>query len=138
MLFNSHIFIFVFLPLTLLFYYTCLKFNWQKAAKVVLVIASLVFYAFWKVSYLPILFGSITLNFIFGRVLDRFKSPRLLAFFILLNVSFLIYFKYTLFFIHVLNGFHLNLISPAIILPLGISFLTFHQISFLVDRYRGL
>lgn len=70
MLFNSFVFIFVFLPLTLIGYFTLNHFKKYDLAKVLLIIASLYFYAFFNWSYLPIIANSIIINYLIGSYLQ--------------------------------------------------------------------
>lgn len=149
MLFNSFEFIFVFLPITLLLYYTLNKFNYFKGAKVVLVVASLYFYAFFNLSYLPIILSSIVINYLVGYRLSRLqyskKAPTrrnyqrviLLIIGIVFNLGLLGYFKYTDFFIENVNViFGTSYLLKNILLPLGISFFTFQQLAFVIDTYK--
>ena len=103
-----------------------------------LVSASLFFYAWWNPHYLIIIVGSILFNFgLTNLVFNKYKSKALLAFGIGINLSLLIYFKYTNFIVS-----ELETISKAtfdidqIVLPLAISFFTFQQIAYLVDAYK--
>jgi D-alanyl-lipoteichoic acid acyltransferase DltB (MBOAT superfamily) len=138
MLFNSFVFIFAFLPVTLLGYLvigTCRR----ELAAAWLTVASLAFYAWWDPRYLPLLLASALVNFWFGRALAAQPGNKLL---ISMGVSFnlllLAYFKYFNFIINnvqALSGFQLEV--HRIILPLGISFFTFTQIAFLLDAFRG-
>jgi len=147
MLFNSYIFILAFLPLTLLGYFMLNRYGYYKAALYELVIMSILFYAYNNVKYVWILIISILINWIFAGVLNRIgnnhsntggiKNKVVLALGILLNAGSIFYFKYMDFFIENFN----KLISvdfelKKVVLPLGISFFTFQQISFLVDSYR--
>lgn len=147
MLFNSYEFIFLFLPITLGIYFWLNKKRLTQASKAWMVFASLFFYSWWNVIYLPIMLGSILFNFAVGSTIThingtqsskkRFSSKTMLIFGISANVLLLAYFKYMDFFILNLNsvvGTHLDLIH--IVLPLGISFFTFTQIAYLVDAYR--
>lgn len=138
MLFNSYEFIFMFLPITVLIYFINTKFHYTKLATTTLVISSCVFYAYWDLKYLPLLLCSIIFNYIIGMTIEKTRSKQLLQFGIIVNLSLLVYFKYSSFFIKALNdGIGTTLLIPEIILPLGISFFTFTQIAFLVDAYRG-
>lgn len=109
-----------------------------------MVAASLFFYSWWNVLYLPLILGSILFNFILGTSLSRGENtkgiPRktILITGIVANILLLGYFKYMDFFIsnaNVVLGSHWELMH--IILPLGISFFTFTQIAYLVDAYRN-
>ena len=139
MLFNSYIFIFIFLPAALLGYFTLNHFRFYRAGKLFLVGMSFWFYAYFRLSYLWILLCSIALNYIFHLLLLRRQHTRLIAFCgILTNVAVLFYFKYTDFLLENINLLLHTRISPTgILLPLGISFFTFQQIAFLADTAKG-
>jgi alginate O-acetyltransferase complex protein AlgI len=140
MLFNSYVFVLLFLPLALAVFHYLLKYATRETAILWLVIASLFFYGYWNVNYLLLLAGSILVNYFLGKQISnsngRFSRKAALLFGISLNLMTLGYFKYANFFVHTINSafdtsFHLE----AIILPLAISFFTFQQIAFLVDAY---
>lgn len=144
MLFNSPVFIFLFLPLVLL------GFHWlgrhgREPALAWLVLASLFFYGWWNPAYLGLIVGSMLFNFSFGNGVDRLRRAgrarvaRLaLATGIAANLAVLGYFKYFNFFVDTANVvFDAGFNFETIILPLAISFFTFQQITFLVDAYRG-
>ncbi len=144
MLFNSYEFIFFFLPLTFLLYFFLLRQKLATGAKGFLVFASLFFYSWWNIAYLPLILGSMLFNYIVGNSLNenlrrlRVHKKSLLAFGISVNVLLLGYYKYADFFLENLNalaGTSLTLLHLA--LPLAISFFTFQQIAYLVDSYRG-
>ncbi len=103
--------------------------------------ASLLFYGYWDVRYVPLLLISIFVNFFVGSSFDaKVKTNRQasLLFGICFNIVLLSYFKYADFFLTNYNGLfnsHLPLLHVA--LPLGISFFTFTQIAYLVDAYKG-
>jgi len=142
MLFNSYIFILVFLPLTIILYYLSRKFYGRELSFVVLVAASFFYYGYWKASYLIILFFSIIFNYYIGIYLSKIHKTkykkRILTLSITLNLLLLGYYKYTNFFLDNLSFLLGNEYSTlAIILPIGISFFTFQQIAYLVDAYRG-
>lgn len=138
MLFNSYIFVFLFLPLCLLFYFLCN--NWKKyeLGKVFLTCMSLWFYAYFNISYLPIIVGSILVNYLLYRIMEKAVKRKIVVFSgIIINLSVLFYFKYFDFFIENINGlFGTDFLLRNVLLPLGISFFTFQQIGFLVDAYR--
>jgi alginate O-acetyltransferase complex protein AlgI len=142
-LFNSAFFIFVFLPITLIGFFLLGARGWHRIAITWLVLASCVFYGWFKAEYLILLAALIAFNFLYGIKLSRDhrrgRSSRVaLAFGITVNLAVLAYYKYTNFFIdnaNVLLGTHFVL--QNIILPLGISFFTFQKIAYLVDSYRG-
>ena len=147
MLFNSFEFILFFLPLTVVVYFLLLRRHLTIAARSWLLFASLCFYSWWNVRYLPLILGSILFNYTVGGLLAEYdagvkrgvskKSIFLCG--ILANMALLCWFKYMDFFIGTTNGLlgtHLPLLK--IVLPLGISFFTITQIAFLVDAYEGL
>lgn len=141
MLFNSYIFIIGFLPITLILYYLSAKKFGSQCARIVLILASLFFYSWWDVRNLPILLGSILVNYVLaGRILHSEGKSRKawLILGILFDLGLLGYFKYSAFAVETVNGvFHTGFAVPQIVLPLGISFFTFTQIACLVDSYRG-
>ena len=142
MLFNSHEFIFLFLPITLVLFFAFGAVSNQLAA-LWLFAASLLFYAWWNPIYVGLLLASVGVNFLLGTRISRgvhgvSGAKILLIIGIAVNLALLAYFKYANFFVDNLNavaGIHLEL--QKIVLPLGISFFTFTQIAFLVDAYRG-
>ncbi|PWA11837.1 membrane-bound O-acyltransferase family protein [Pueribacillus theae] len=139
MLFNSFEFIFVFLPITFLIYFIFAKFKWFTAAKVVIVAASIFFYAYWDYRYVLLLFFSIAFNFAVGKLLSRKPNKKILIFGIAVNLGLLGYYKYVDFFLENVNRlFGTSVPLLEVILPLAISFFTFQQIGFLVDSNRGL
>jgi alginate O-acetyltransferase complex protein AlgI len=147
MLFNSYEFIFFFLPITFGIYFWLNKKRLTQVSKAWLVFASLFFYSWWNIIYLPLILGSILFNFAVGSTITKMgseKSPKkgfsrkaLLTFGIVSNIALLAYYKYMDFFISNANtvlGTNWDLMH--IVLPLGISFFTFTQIAYLVDAYR--
>lgn len=141
MLFNSYIFIFAFLPMTLLVYFYLNTKRLIQAGIAFLVFASLFFYSWWNIIYLPLILASMLFNFVVGKYLTNTKillnKQRLLWVGVISNILLLGYFKYTDFFLdnfNILAGTHIPL--PHIVLPLGISFFTFTQIAYLVDCYK--
>lgn len=142
MLFNSYEFIFIFLPITLILYFWLNKYRKNKLAKTWLVIASLYFYSYFDRMYLILIGISIGVNFIVGRSLSDDKTNilerrLLLIFGVVFNLGILGYFKYYDFFIsniNILFGTHIGLLH--VMLPLGISFFTFQQLSFVIDMYK--
>jgi len=147
MLFNSYEFIFLFLPVTLIGYYLLNRARLTLASNAWLLFASLFFYCWWDLRYLPLLLGSILFNYTIGNLIVDYDTNRknvisrksifitgLVGNLVLLGV-----FKYTDFMIGNLNalaGTRFELLK--IVLPLGISFFTITQIAFLVDCYEGL
>lgn len=144
MLFNSHEFIFIFLPFTFFIYFYLLNQRLVTGAKGFLVFASLFFYSWWNITYLPLILSSMLFNYVIGNSLnENFKKVKvskktLLTFGILVNISLLAYFKYTDFFIENFNlAFDGSVPLIHLALPLAISFFTFQQIAYLVDSYRN-
>lgn len=144
MLFNSYVFIFLFLPLTLMVYFASAALG-RRVRLAVLLIASTIFYGWWDVRFLSLLLLSILCNYAIGQALSAaaregraHQSKILLTAGVTLNLGVLAVFKYMNFFIQnfdLLTGTHHEL--AQIILPLGISFFTFEQIGYLVDIKRG-
>lgn len=141
MLFNSFEFIFVFLPIVLLAYFSLNRLNLHQWAKGVLVLASLYFYAFFNTSYLPIIVSSILVNYgvaVGMRKWDGVTKKVLFGIGLLFNLGMLGYFKYTDFMIENVNAlFNTSYTLKNILLPLGISFFTFQQLAFVVDTYKN-
>lgn len=143
MLFNSYFFIFLFLPLALAGYYVLNYVNLHRAATVFLIGMSLWFYGYFNISYLPIICGSIIANFLLAKGMERLSEnpparKGILIVGICANTAVIFYFKYFNFFLENINVlFKASFPLKNILLPLGISFFTFQQISFLVDSYRG-
>lgn len=152
MLFNSYIFIFIFLPLTLLGWYLLNHFKAYEPAKLYLAGMSLWFYGYFNRYYLAIIVLSVIGNYLLSFLLEIFhqkvsnkksfskKMVLRAGLFtgILLNLGLLFYFKYYDFFFENINFvFHTNFTLKHILLPLGISFFTFQQLSFIIDRFTG-
>jgi D-alanyl-lipoteichoic acid acyltransferase DltB (MBOAT superfamily) len=140
MLFNSYLFIFVFLPATLIVYASLGRLA-PRAATGFLAAASLFFYGWWNPAYLWLLCLSIAFNYGVGLAIarsDGVQRSRLLILGIAGDLLVLFYFKYFNFLLGTLAGI-LALPAPSseIVLPIGISFFTFTQIAFLVDTARG-
>ncbi len=139
MVFSSLIFLFMFLPITLIIYYICPR----KFKNLVILIMSLIFYAWGEPIYIFLMIGSILIDYIGGLMIEANKedSEKRTAIFItviVLNLSFLFFFKYYGFLIDNINGiFGVNLQIRNLPLPLGISFYTFQLISYVADVYMG-
>lgn len=141
MLFNSYIFIFLFFPLTLIGYYGLNYAGKYKASLAFLVGMSMWFYGYNNVNYLLILIVSIVINYGIVMAINsvRISSVRKLCLLagVFLNIGILFYFKYYDFFIENINSvLKTDLPLLRLILPLGISFYTFQQLSYVVDCYR--
>lgn len=142
MLFNSYIFVFLFFPLALAGYYTLNHFQLYRASSIFLTGMSLWFYGYFNPSYLLIICGSIAVNYLISQMMIRSGQEYLRRFSLILgicgNVAVIFYFKYFNFFLENVNSvFGKSFELRNIVLPLGISFFTFQQISYLVDSYRG-
>lgn len=143
MLFNSFVYILLFLPFVFGAYFLISKYTNYTMAKVFLVFASLFFYGYWKPVYLYLLLSSIIINYLIASFIQRQRSRTIsqwgLIFGIIFNIALLAYFKYANFFIDNVNAaVDTHIMLKKIILPLGISFFTFTQIAFLVGNHRGL
>jgi alginate O-acetyltransferase complex protein AlgI len=143
MVFSSNLFLFLFLPVTLALYYLIKNHRWQNS---VLVFMSVLFYAWGAPHFLVIFFISLFVNYFLVQAMEKNSKQNirkvLLFIAVAFNLSILLYFKYTNFLVLELGHF-LTVIgfptfgSPGIILPIGISFFTFHKISYAVDVYRN-
>jgi len=144
LLFNSYQFIFLFLPITFFIYFYLNKKHLTEASKAFMVLASLFFYSWWNIKYLPLILISMLINYSVGRELStpkrlkKISKKKLLTFGIVFNLALLGYYKYMDFFISNVNFLlHSNIKLLHLALPLAISFFTFQQIAYLVDSYRG-
>lgn len=137
MLFNSYIFIFVFLPVMLLLWFGLNHLKKFRTAQIILIIMSLWFYGYGNYWYILLIVSSILLNWLFSRYMDF--APKVLGIAgIICDLAILFYFKYCNFFIDNINFiFHTKWEMQKIVLPLGISFYTFQQISYMADRMKG-
>lgn len=144
MLFNSHIFLFLYLPLTAIVFFRLGAYSHRLAAAW-LAAASLFFYGYWNPAYVGLLLGSIFFNYGIGFALAREsdagnarRKNLILALGVGADLTLLGYYKYANFFLDTAN----RLLEAGwgmqdILLPLGISFFTFTQIAFLVDAWSG-
>jgi D-alanyl-lipoteichoic acid acyltransferase DltB (MBOAT superfamily) len=145
MLFNSNEFILAFLPVTLAGFFGLGMISRTAALRWV-IFASLVFYALWRPLNVLIIAPSILINYILARSLQRlatderrYRAARLLLLLgIAFNIAFLGYFKYADFGVSTVNDiFGTSLVLTHVVLPLGISFITFQKIAFLIDVHAG-
>lgn len=138
MVFSSLIFLYAFLPCTLLLYFLTPK----SGKNLVLLAASLVFYAWGEPRYLILIVVSILLGYGFGLAIEHFRGRRSARIFLVLSVvtsiGILACFKYADFFLETINGL-LGAKLPLwkLALPIGISFYTFQILSYTIDLYRG-
>ena len=140
MLFHESIFIFLFLPIVVLIYLLLKKINLIKSSIIFLSLLSVFFYGYWEIKYIPLLITSIIFNFFVGSYLAQNlkKSSFFLCVAIIINLSILIFYKYSPMIIDNYNFLLIEKISmdyPE--LPLGISFFTFLQIAYIVDCSKG-
>jgi len=141
MVFSSSIFLFLFLPIFFAVYYLCPN-RWRS---LIIVIASYVFYAWWRVDFLLLFFGITAINYWLGLRIEQAATPeqskRWLLTGLAINLGTLGYFKYANFGIDSMNvllasaGFE-PLELGKILLPIGVSFYVFESISYLMDVYR--
>ncbi len=142
MLFNSYVFILIFLPLTLFGYYLLHFLHKETLAYLELAGMSFWFYGYFNPGYLLIIGSSILVNYGVSILLRRRDGQPLkrliLVFGLLFNLGLLFYFKYFDFFLENINVlFGQSFALRAIVLPLGISFFTFQQVSYVIDSYYG-
>src|SRR5579871_1610871 len=141
MLFNSASFIFLFMPLLVVAFALASRLTGPTPRVVVMALFSVAFYAVWDWRFVPLLLGSIAMNFLAGHAIshrdgDKQRSLALILA-VVANVGVLFAFKYLDFALEgVERLFTLQLPAPHLILPLGISFFTFTQIAYLVDVYQ--
>ncbi|MBE5934761.1 MAG: MBOAT family protein [Lachnospiraceae bacterium] len=138
MLFSSITFLYVFLPIIVALYFIVP----YKVKNYVLLLASLIFYAWGEPKYIIIMIVQIILGYIFAIIIDKYRDKSsvkyMLAMIVIVNLGFLVYFKYANFFIRTfgqVTGVSVNLLKIA--LPIGISFYTFQIVSYVIDVYRG-
>ncbi len=140
MLFTSWEFLGIFLPVAAVVF-LILPERWRTVRKIWLALASLVFYAWWKLDYVKLLLISIGVNYALAEwIARRGGTPKvrwLVIFAVVLNLGVLGYFKYTTFLLQSLGWLtHHDFSAPAILLPLAVSFYTFTQIGYVVDVAR--
>lgn len=142
MLFNSYVFVFLFFPIVILGYFGLNHFKQYKASKIFLTGASLYFYGYFNWSYLLIIVSSILLNYLFSNILLSKKTSSVvrkltLSVALTFNIGSLAVFKYFDFFVDNVNAiFNTSLPLLNLLLPLGISFFTFQQLSYVIDSYK--
>jgi alginate O-acetyltransferase complex protein AlgI len=143
MVFTTYIFVFYFLPLFLLVYFN-LPYRWRNLW---ITLASYVFYGWWQPWFVCLMLFTTVMDFIWGKVITRPGATQIqrrmaVAACVVTNLSLLGFFKYCMFGADTLN--HLLLMVGAerfrvlrVVLPIGISFYTFHSLTYIVDLYRG-
>ena len=145
MLFTSLLFLFCFLPITLIVYYICPRGKKNALKNTVIFLASIIFYAWGEPMYIFLMLFTILHNYIFALFIDKYRrqekhsvSKALIIISVILNLGCLGFFKYCNFFINNINNiFGLGIDFLEIALPIGISFYTFQTMSYTIDVYRG-
>lgn len=139
MLFSSITFLYIFLPVVCLLYLITKK----ELHNSILLVASIIFYAWGEPKYLAIMLMTIIVNYFGAILVDKLRNNRKKQLFalwvtILINLGFLVYFKYFDFIITNINSvFHSHINLLKVIMPIGISFYTFQALSYLIDVCRG-
>ena len=139
MVFANLLFIYLFLPLNLLFYFLSKQIAYRNA---VMICFSFLFYAWGEPVWVLLLLTSAMFDYMHGRLIGRFRGGWIaraaLCSSLLINLGLLCTFKYSGFLVENLNALlHTSFTPPAFALPIGISFYTFQTISYVVDVYRG-
>jgi len=142
MLFSSTFFLVYFLPVFFTIYFLLPV----SLKNYFIVVASILFYAWGAPQFVFILLGTVIFNFVLAHLIVRTESRKkrlLLIFSVIVNVCLLLFFKYANFFVDnvnvLLQALHIDAVGfMKIALPIGISFFTFHQLSFIIDVYRGV
>ena len=137
MVFSSMTFLWIFFPIVFLL---SLVIRNTKAQNILLLVASLIFYAWGEPVYVFLLLLSVLLNWIFGLFIERFNNKKLfLIADLIVNLGLLGYFKYCNFLLNTLDHLlpMINIPRVSISLPIGISFFTFQAMSYIIDLYRG-
>lgn len=144
MLFTSLEFIFAFLPVVFVGFFLIARIAGREAAAIWLAAASVFFYGYWSITYIPLLLASIVFNYTVGFVIAKnqehnsTKAKTALYIGVISNLLLLCYYKYSNFFLgEVARSTGLHMPTLELVLPLGISFFTFTQIAFLVDAWKG-
>jgi alginate O-acetyltransferase complex protein AlgI len=143
MVFSTHIFVFYFLPLFLLVYFA-LPGRWRNAW---ITLASYVFYGWWQPWFVGLMLLTTCMDFVWGKVITRPGATRCqrraaVAACVITNLSLLAFFKYYVFTATALNELLAAMGAGPfrvmqVVLPIGISFYTFHSLTYIVDLYRG-
>lgn len=138
MVFSSLVFLFVFLPITLLFYFIVPR----KYRNFILLIVSLIFYAWGEPVYIVLMLFSTVIDFINGLLVEKYadqpkKAKKVVIFAVIVNLSLLTFFKYSGFIVSNVNALMGTTFTvPDIALPIGISFYTFQTMSYTIDVFR--
>ena len=140
MVFSSFPFLLLFLPIVLIGYYALSYVKNDTYQRLFIILASLFFYGYQNVNYLALILASIAVNYLIALGIQKQNAGAkpLLILGVLFNVALIGYFKYYDFFIENINLVAgTDFVLKRIMLPLGISFFTFQQLSFLVSVYQG-
>ena len=138
MVFSSLVFLFVFLPITLLFYFIVPR----KYRNFILLIVSLIFYAWGEPVYIVLMLFSTVIDFINALLVEKYadqpkKAKKVVIFAVIVNLSLLTFFKYSGFIVSNVNALMGTTFTvPDIALPIGISFYTFQTMSYTIDVFR--
>lgn len=138
MVFSSLVFLFVFLPLTLMLYYLVPR----GGRNLILLVVSLIFYAWGEPIYIVLMLFSTIVDFIHGLLVEKYqdqpkKAKRVVLSSVCINLGLLIFFKYSSFIVANINAiFGTGFVVPDIALPIGISFYTFQTMSYTIDIFR--
>lgn len=138
MVFSSLVFLFIFLPITLLLYYLVPR----GGRNIVLLLVSLIFYAWGEPVYIVLMLFSTVVDYVHGLLVEKYweqpkKAKRVVLSSVLINLGLLIFFKYSSFIIANTNAiFGTQFSIPDIALPIGISFYTFQTMSYTIDIFR--
>lgn len=139
MLFNSFFFILIFMPLMLAGWYTLNHFHMYLPAEFFLILMSIWFYGSFGIKFLFILLFQTIIGYFISLMISHFGNRRIFLFVsVVFELGILFIFKYYSFFVENLNSLSgISIHASSIIMPVGISFYTFQQLSFLIDRCRG-
>ncbi len=137
MLFTSQEFLFSFLPIVVILYYIIRIFHAHRVSLAFLVGASLLYYAWWDIRFLPLLVFSVIFNYYCAKAIAFYCKRSLFFFGVLVNILLVFYFKYYNFFLsNISNLFQVEFTLSEITLPLALSFFSFQQIAYLADCYK--
>lgn len=139
MVFSNLFFLYVFLPILFLLYFVIRNDVYRRA---ILVIFSLLFYAFGEPVYVFLMIGVVLFDYLMGLLIDRASSAAVrrtwLIVALIANLGVLGFYKYLGFFIETVNSLAGTVIpAPSVTMPIGISFFTFQTMTYVVDVYRG-
>lgn len=141
MQFNSYIYVLCFLPVVIVLYFLLNKLG-KTMGKFILLMASLIFYTNFDMATAKVILISLIVNLLFAKVIEKSGTKQLqrtgMLLPVIINVSLLLYFKYTDFAITNVNTFlGKEYALKELVLPVGISFFTFQQIAYVVSVYKG-